>query len=134
MISLSQAPTDEDLDNLSIPLIELWQVTSQIMDHGQPFEKLARKKHDISQSVQYLGLKIKSLPTGRIEISVPKITHKILQYKGLVTAKFTCVPYVIDYDSTARKDHEPTLDNKTYMSDVGTLRFVAALQIQVCLI
>lgn len=33
------APTDKDLDNLSAPLIEAWQVTIQKIDHGQSIEK-----------------------------------------------------------------------------------------------
>lgn len=42
-----------------------------------------------------------------------------------MNAKSTCVPYVIDSVLTARKDHEPTVDNKQYMSDVGFFSFVA---------
>ena len=41
------------------------------------------------------------------------------------SANPTCVPCVINADLTARKDDEPVVDNKQYMSDVGSLRFVA---------
>lgn len=40
-------------------------------------------------------------------------------------ANSTCVPYLVNADLTAKKGHEPTVDVKSYMSDVGSLRFVA---------
>ena len=37
----------------------------------------------------------------------------------------TCVSYVINADLSQRKENEATMDNKHYMKDVGTLRFIA---------
>lgn len=119
------APNDEDLDNITKPFIDAWQCTIQRLDHGQSIEKSARTEHGPPQSFQHVGLKIARLQNGGIKISNPKIIEKILAAKGLLGANPVSVPYVINADLTARKDSEPTVDTKAYMSDVGSLRFIA---------
>lgn len=50
---------------------------------------------------------------------------KILREKRLTQGNTVSVTYVISADLTARKDHERIVEVKKYMSDVGSLRFIA---------
>lgn len=62
------------------------------------------------------------LDAGGIKISNPKIIAKSLAEKGPTDVNTVIAPYVISADLTARKDHEPTVDGKQYVRDVGSLR------------
>lgn len=53
-----------------------------------------------------------------------KNINQILKEKWLDGFNSVSVAYVINVDSTACKDHEPTVDTKQYMSDIGLLLFV----------
>ena len=122
---LVSAPTETDLDNLAKPLQEAWQITVQELKSGKSIEKMTKSENGPPDSFQHVGLKITRLTNGGIKISNPKIINRILQEKGLDGSNAVSVPYVIDADLTARKDHESTVDSKQYMRDVGTLRFIA---------
>lgn len=122
---LLSAPTEEDLDALSKPLHDAWQVTTQKLTHEDALERASRTEHGPPLSLQHVGMKISKLASGALKISNPKIIRKLLRDKGLDGANSCSIPYVISADLSARKPHEPTVDTKSYMQDVGTLRFIA---------
>lgn len=59
------------------------------------------------------------------QISNPKIINQILKEKGLEGSNSVSVPYLINADLTARKEHEPIVGTKQYMSAFVSLRFIA---------
>ena len=73
----------------------------------------------------HVGLKITRLSSGGIKISNPKIITKLLKEKEMDGSNSVSIPYVINADLSKRKENESTVNNKAYMKDVGTLRFIA---------
>lgn len=49
---------------------------------------------------------------------------KILQEKGMDGSNSTSIPYITNADLSKRRENKEIFDNKEYMKDIGTLRFI----------
>ena len=118
------APTIQDLCNLAKPLEQAWQITKQTLTPEEFIEKNATNETGPPNSFQHVGLKITRLSSGGIN-QQPDNNTKLLKEKEMDGSNSVSIPYVINADLSKRKEGESTVDNKAYMKDVGTLRFIA---------